>query len=168
MKLATTNKCNFIVPSAQVNKKDVLHDMEDEEVCEYVAELVTEQMGDQEFQLDPQQVMLISAKTALYSRLVMTGKASPEQRVVFAKMAFGNYGYKQATEQKMLDAAHAMFEGSGIPTVEERLLQFLYGHAGRIQLMGTMDDMARNLTQVGVVHPPPFQNRWKRQYLPLL
>jgi len=131
-----------------VNKKDVLQDMSDEDVCEYVAELVTSQMENPGFQLDPSQVMLISAKTALYSRLVMTGKATDEQQRVFAQMAFGQYGCRSATPAKCAAAAPALFEASGFAQVEERLLSFLYSHAGRLQLMGTMDDMGRHLTQV--------------------
>lgn len=45
-----------VLAVAQVNKKDVLQDMSDEDVCEYVAELVTSQMENPGFQLDPSQV----------------------------------------------------------------------------------------------------------------
>lgn len=43
--------------------------------------------------------------------------------------------------------APGLFESSGIREVEQRLLGFLYAHAGRLQMLGTLDDMRRHLSQ---------------------
>ena len=133
-----------------VNKKDVLSDddMSERDVQEYVASLVTAQMGRGDFQLDPDHVMLMSAKTALYSRMVMSGTADEQQMQTFAKLAFGAYGSKKKTPEECMEAAPVLMEESGMEEVEERLLTFLYSHSGRIQLLGTLDDVSRHISRV--------------------
>ena len=133
-----------------VNKKDVLSDddMSERDVQEYVAALVTAQMGRGDFQLDPDHVMLMSAKTALYSRMVMSGTADEQQMQTFAKLAFGAYGAIGRTAEECREAAPVLMEASGIKEVEKRLLTFLYSHSGRIQLLGTLDDVSRHISLV--------------------
>mmetsp|Transcript_6724 Transcript_6724/g.18809 ORF Transcript_6724/g.18809 Transcript_6724/m.18809 type:complete len:1043 (-) Transcript_6724:248-3376(-) len=131
-----------------VNKKDALMCMTDDDVRSYVAEIVTSQIGNGEFQLDPSQVLLISAKTGLYSRMIMLDRATAEHRNEFAKIAFGMAGWRKATLPQMKEAAPSLFEDSGISEVEDRLLKFLYSFAGRLQMLGSLDDISRHLSRV--------------------
>lgn len=67
----------------------------------YVADLVTRQVGGDGdsgggggivgFELQPHQVVLVSARNALLARLVMGGQASPEVVARFARLAFGRF-----------------------------------------------------------------------------
>eukprot|EP00191_Tetraselmis_sp_GSL018_P003015 CAMPEP_0177597860 /NCGR_PEP_ID=MMETSP0419_2-20121207/11969_1 /TAXON_ID=582737 /ORGANISM="Tetraselmis sp., Strain GSL018" /LENGTH=425 /DNA_ID=CAMNT_0019090123 /DNA_START=455 /DNA_END=1728 /DNA_ORIENTATION=+ len=132
-----------------VNKKDVLGaDLTEDGVRQYVADLVTDQMASPEFQLRPEQVMVISAKHALYSRLLLSGDATEEDVDTFARIAFGSIGGKQKTREDCRHAAPELLAESGIPEVEDRILNFLYRNAGRLQMLGTLDDMGRHIGQI--------------------
>eukprot|EP00951_Prasinocladus_malaysianus_P008305 scaffold60077_cov47-Prasinocladus_malaysianus.AAC.1 len=80
----------------------------------------------------------------------MNGTADEEQREVFAKLAFGQFGYQHATDEMCQQAAPKLFSSSGIPAVEERILAFLYTHAGRLQMLAALDDINRHLGQVSM------------------
>ena len=58
----------------------------------------------------------------------------------------------------MQEAAPGLFEESGIKEVEDKLLKFLYSFAGRLQMLGSLDDIEHHLTQAcaraGSLHPP--------------
>ncbi|GAX72603.1 hypothetical protein CEUSTIGMA_g59.t1 [Chlamydomonas eustigma] len=78
-----------------VNKMDALSTSEGlgpEETREYVADLVTRQLHLDGFRLAPEQVVLISARNALLSRLVLSGRASDASLDRFLNLSFGQFG----------------------------------------------------------------------------
>jgi hypothetical protein len=63
-----------------------------EETKLYVADLVTQQLHAEGFRLSPDQVILVSARNALLSRLVLAGRASEDSLMRFLNVAFGTFG----------------------------------------------------------------------------
>eukprot|EP00798_Chlamydomonas_sp_ICE-L_P018264 gene18264-24718_t len=139
---------------------------------QYVADLVTRQLGCEGFCLEPEQVILISARNALLSRLVLSEQASEESMRRFLTLAFGYAatatlspaattptpaaGARAAGRraqmapapippEQVVCAAYAMLDNSGIEDLEQQVLAFLYAHGGNIKLMALVDDAARLL-----------------------
>lgn len=66
--------------------------------------------------------MLISARNALLSRLVLSGRASPEARARFAALAFGRFADPGSlTEAQMTGAANALLADSGLLDLENQV-----------------------------------------------
>ncbi|GIL46881.1 hypothetical protein Vafri_3748 [Volvox africanus] len=110
------------------------------------------------FRLNPEQVLLLSSRNALMSRLVLSGRASPDVVKRFQRLAFGAFGASglgaaqrtaapQASKQ-LNDAASCLLDGSGILELESRVLSFLAAHAASVKLLATADDLTRLLAQV--------------------
>ncbi|KAL6753659.1 hypothetical protein V8C86DRAFT_3139812 [Haematococcus lacustris] len=135
-----------------VNKVDAAQMSEGQDLettRSYVAELVTEQMGIEGFQLTPSQVVLVSARNALLSRRVLRGNASPEVRAKFVTLAFGRFTNPALiTEDAMQAAAHALLAESGLPDLESQILAYLYTHAAGVKQLALADDMDRLLAEV--------------------
>ncbi|KAK9830273.1 hypothetical protein WJX72_010744 [[Myrmecia] bisecta] len=135
-----------------VNKADQIghtEGMEAEETRQYVADLVTRQMDCEDFQLDPDQVLLLSAQDALLSRLLLAGNPSPADKDRFLRIAFGKKAAKMASaEAECRKAAVEILEESGLPELESQVLGFLYTHSGALKLLAVLDDMAHMLHQV--------------------
>ncbi|GLI58627.1 hypothetical protein VaNZ11_000362 [Volvox africanus] len=120
---------------------------------------VTAALGTQPpFRLNPEQVLLLSSRNALMSRLVLSGRASPDVVKRFQRLAFGAFGVSglgagqrtaagQAAKQ-LNDAASCLLDGSGILELESRVLSFLAAHAASVKLLATADDLTRLLAQV--------------------
>lgn len=77
----------------------------------------------------PCQVLLISAREALLSRLYLLGHASDRDRAALILRAFGRFG-QPPTQDQLLDAATRMLQASGVPELESTVLSFLYTKAG--------------------------------------
>uniref|UniRef100_A0A7S3R370 Dynamin N-terminal domain-containing protein n=1 Tax=Dunaliella tertiolecta TaxID=3047 RepID=A0A7S3R370_DUNTE len=132
---------------------------------EYVAELVTQQMACEGFQLRPDQVLLLSARNALLSRRVLCdgwpkpgdasaaaaagGPAAAETRARFAQLAFGRFASPDAiSPEAAVAAAHALLEDSGVPELEAQVLAHLYNHSGSVKQLALVDDLGRLLAEV--------------------
>ncbi|KAG1654245.1 hypothetical protein FOA52_005800 [Chlamydomonas sp. UWO 241] len=156
-----------------VNKVDTMATSEGqgpEETQQYVAELVTRQLGLDGFRLAPEQVVLISARNALASRLVLSGRAGDDTLGRFLNLAFGAFGAAMVRrsaggrggatpataaetaaaigQEQVTAAAHAVLEDSGVLDLEQRVLAYIYAHGGAVKLMATVDDIGRLLGEV--------------------
>ncbi|KAF5828209.1 hypothetical protein DUNSADRAFT_18021 [Dunaliella salina] len=150
-----------------VNKVDaslVSEGQDAEATREYVAELVTQQMACEGFQLRPDQVLLLSARNALLSRRVLCdgwpkpgdasaaaagGPAAAETRARFAQLAFGRFASPDAiSPEAAVAAAHALLEDSGVPELEAQVLAHLYNHSGSVKQLALVDDLGRLLAEV--------------------
>lgn len=111
------------------------------------------------------QVLLLSARDALLSRLVLSGRTDPANTQRFCRIAFGAYNPKPRGRnppqnpnalpgaggrgiEELRAAAAGLLEGSGVPELEERVLGFLCEAAAGVKLMATLDDMGRLLAEV--------------------
>lgn len=98
------------------------------------------------------QVLLLSARNALLSRLVLAGRADPANSQRFARVAFGSFNPRTAgsrSAELVKSAAADMLQGSGVPELEERVLGFLFESAAGLKLMAILDDMGRLMNEVG-------------------
>ena len=93
------------------------------------------------------QVLLVSAQDALLSRLILSGKASDEERQRFARKAFGR-ALRNRSEADYRAEAALMLEESHMPELEDCLLGYLYNHAGSLKIVSLLDGIAKLLTQV--------------------
>jgi hypothetical protein len=116
---------------------------------------VTRQLALPGFILHPDQVLIASARDALLSRLILSGRASPDATTRFARAAFGPVGARGVLGQgvgprgeALRAAARDMLAGSGVPELEGRVLGFLYDNAAGLKLMATLDDAGRLLAEV--------------------
>ncbi|GIL70787.1 hypothetical protein Vretimale_3881 [Volvox reticuliferus] len=98
------------------------------------------------FRLNPEQVLLLSCRNALMSRLVLSGRENPDAVKRFQRLAFGAFG--SADMGQLRTAAGHVLEGSGILELESRVLSFLAAHAGSVKLLAAADDLTRLLAQV--------------------
>lgn len=112
------------------------------------------------------QVLLLSARDALLSRLILSGRSDPANTQRFCRVAFGAYNPKPRGKQpppqapdalpgsggraveELRAAAAGLLEGSGVPELEERVLGFLCEAAAGVKLMATLDDTGRLLAEV--------------------
>jgi hypothetical protein len=68
------------------------------------------------------QIVLISARNALLSRLILSGRASPEARARFATLAFGRFADPALlSEAQLVGAANALLADSGILDLEAQV-----------------------------------------------
>lgn len=99
------------------------------------------------------QVLLLSARNALLSRLVLAGRADPANTQRFSRIAFGSFNPRSSNGGRSTELLHAaaedMLQGSGVPELEERVLGFLFEAAAGVKLMAVLDDAGRLLTEVG-------------------
>ncbi|KAI7841857.1 hypothetical protein COHA_004386 [Chlorella ohadii] len=135
-----------------VNKIDMAESCEglgEEETRAYVAELVSHQLGVPGFHLDPDQIFLVSARDALFSRLVLRpGGAGPEALDAFRKLAFGKR-WKCVTDAHLIrETALEMEAASGLPALEAGLLGFCASRAAVLHLLSTADSLEALLAQV--------------------
>ncbi|KAK9809277.1 hypothetical protein WJX73_000125 [Symbiochloris irregularis] len=133
-----------------VNKADAIETsegMDAEGTKEYVAELITRQLQHESFQLQPEQVILVSARDALLSRLVLGDKANKTDLTRFRQLAFGRRASAKSDEQ-MRAKADEMLQDSGVLELERRIFSFLYGHSAPLKLLSCIDDCERLLHQV--------------------
>jgi hypothetical protein len=110
-------------------------------------------------------VLLLSARDALLSRLVLSGHIDPANTQRFCRIAFGAYnpkprgrnppqnpnalpGANGRTLDELKAAAAGLLDGSGVPELEERVLGFLCEAAAGVKLMATLDDTGRLLAEV--------------------
>lgn len=105
------------------------------------------------FRLHPDQVLLLSARNALLSRLVLGGRASPDALKKFSRLAFGAFGLGAMgragpSQEQIRSAAAGLLESSGVPELEARVLSFLGAHAAAVKMLATLDDCVRLLEQV--------------------
>lgn len=102
------------------------------------------------------QVLLLSARNALLSRLVLQSRADPDNLKRFSRIAFGAYNNKSSSSSRstevMRAAAGDMLEGSGVPELEQAVLGFLFEAAAGVKLVAVLDDMGRLLTEVCVAN----------------
>lgn len=77
-------------------------------------------------------MLLVSARDALLSRLVLNNHASPEDRKKLIGSAFGWYRLSQPTEAMVMEAAGQMLIHSGVPQLESSVLRFLFTTAGMV------------------------------------
>lgn len=85
-----------------------------EDTKEYVAQLVTSQLGCEGFRLRSDQVLLVSARDALLARLVLAGRAGPEEERRFLRLAFGARAAMRRPAQGLVQqAAWDMLEVRG-------------------------------------------------------
>jgi len=135
-----------------VNKVDAAQSCEGQDADttrEYVADLVTRQIGCEGFQLMPHQVVLVSARNGLLSRLVLSGKAGPEARRRFAQLAFGRFADPDAMPQDMMQrAAAALLADSGLLDLEAQVLGWLGAHAAGVKALAVVDDLGRLLGEL--------------------
>eukprot|EP00884_Botryococcus_braunii_P002284 jgi/Botrbrau1/12056/Bobra.0295s0011.1 len=134
-----------------VNKADVMHSadgMGEVETKEYVAGLITRTLQQEGFQLEPEQVLLVSAHDALLAKLIMWKRESPEELERFIKLEFGRRASKKPHEQLILDAAFERLEASGLPLLEEKVIRFLCTNSRVLKLVAVVDDFSRALSQV--------------------
>ncbi|CAL8468472.1 g8012 [Coccomyxa elongata] len=134
-----------------VNKVDLIHTsegLENEEIKEYVADLVTKQLGSEGFRLSSDQVLLLSAQDAMLSRLILRNKAGTEERLRFGKLAFGSRRAQSTPDEEYIAAANDMLAESGLEQLESKVLSFLYSHSGGLKLLSVLDDTSRLLHQV--------------------
>jgi len=139
-----------------VNKIDTIRGAEgldEEETKVYVANLVTQQLSGEGFQLLPEQVLLVSAQEALLSRLMLRQNPLPslEAQKRFRAKAFGTSRAAQKKVYTLSDlnaAAEEMLAESGMWEVEEQVLQTFYQQAGPLKLMAIVDDTHRMLSQM--------------------
>lgn len=115
------------------------------------------------------QVLLLSARDALLSRLILNNRSDPANTQRFCRVAFGAYNPRarnapagSATPSNSLAgaggrsldelraAAGGLLEGSGVPELEERVLGYLCEAAGGVKLVALLDDTDRLLTEVRV------------------
>jgi hypothetical protein len=100
------------------------------------------------------QVLLLSARNALLSRLVLAGRADAANSQRFARVAFGSFNPRTASNRSadlIKTAAEDMLQGSGVPELEERVLGFLFEAAAGLKLVAILDDMGRLMNEVGGV-----------------
>jgi hypothetical protein len=77
------------------------------------------------------QIVLISARNALLSRLILSGRASPEARARFSTLAFGRFADPSLlSEAQLVGAANALLADSGILDLEAQV-----GRGGRAMNM---------------------------------
>lgn len=80
----------------QVDTCETSEGLDPEEVQNYVAQLVTRQLGGgaggSGFSLPPEQVLLLSARNALLARQVLAGRSGPDATKRFCRLAFGVMG----------------------------------------------------------------------------
>jgi hypothetical protein len=98
------------------------------------------------------QVLLLSARNALLSRLVLAGRADAANSQRFARVAFGSFNPRTASNRSaelVKAAAEDMLQGSGVPELEERVLGFLFEAAAGLKLVAILDDMGRLMNEVG-------------------
>jgi hypothetical protein len=97
------------------------------------------------------QVLLLSARNALLSRLVLAGRADAANSQRFARVAFGSFNPRIASNRSaelVKAAAEDMLQGSGVPELEERVLGFLFEAAAGLKLVAILDDMGRLMNEV--------------------
>lgn len=117
-------------------------------------------------------MLLLSARDALLSRLILNNRSDPANTQRFCRVAFGAYNptrprarnapaASSATPSNSLAgaggrsldelraAAGGLLEGSGVPELEERVLGYLCEAAGGVKLVALLDDTDRLLTEVG-------------------
>lgn len=99
------------------------------------------------------QVLLLSARNALLSRLVLAGRADAQNAARFSRIAFGSCGGRGGggagrSPEATKAAAAELLESSGLPELEQRVLGFLVEAAAGVKLMATLDDVGRLLTEV--------------------
>ncbi|KAK9845844.1 hypothetical protein WJX81_004061 [Elliptochloris bilobata] len=107
-----------------VNKVDLIDRTEGLDhgaIREYVAHLVTSQLGDSGFQLCPEQVLLLSAQDAMLARIVLSGRAGKEERMRFGKLAFGARRAHSTLEAEYQEAAADVLAESGVAELEARV-----------------------------------------------
>ena len=83
-----------------VNKADIEHvceGMSAADTKEYVAELMNFHMSTGSFQMDPSQVILVSARDAFLARMVLRGQPEPSLRTLFMNIAFGRRSHTKVT-----------------------------------------------------------------------
>lgn len=78
-------------------------------------------------------MLLLSARNALMSRLVLTNRADSSTLARFARIAFGSFAGRgrsalKAADESYRNAAKDMLEASGVLELEERVLTFLYAN----------------------------------------
>ncbi|KAL3150332.1 hypothetical protein ABBQ32_000177 [Trebouxia sp. C0010 RCD-2024] len=133
-----------------VNKADMIETSEGldaEATKQYVAELITQQMKDESFQLKPEQVLLVSAQHALLSRLVLQGNSDKDLALRFGRLAFGSRA-RSFPPHEYKAAAQEMLADSGLAELEQTVLAFLYAHSGSLKLLALLDDIVRMLQQI--------------------
>lgn len=135
-----------------VNKIDMAESCEglgEEETRAYVADLVSHQLGVPGFQLDPDQIFLVSARDALFSRLVLRpGGASQEALDTFRKLAFGKR-WKSVTDPEIIrETALEIEAASGLHALEAGLLGFCASRAAVLHQLSIADSLEALLAQV--------------------
>ena len=92
------------------------------------------------------QVVLVSARDGLLSRLVLGGRATKQDLAKFRQLAFGRRSAPRSDDE-MLAKAQEMLEDSGLLALEDRIFAFLYGHSAPLKLLSLVDDCQRLLHQ---------------------
>jgi hypothetical protein len=107
-------------------------------------------------------VLLLSARNALLSRLVLSGRSEAANTQRFCRIAFGAYnpysgsgasgvpGAGGRPAEVLAAAATGLLGASGLPQLEERVLGYLCEAAGGVKLMAALDDTGRLLAEVRV------------------
>lgn len=102
------------------------------------------------------QVLLLSARDGLLSRLVLSGAADAAATARFSRLAFGAFATRAAASAArspalMSSAAAELLERSGLPELEQRVLTFLCEAAGGVKLLAVLDDAGSLLDQLSNV-----------------
>jgi hypothetical protein len=120
------------------------------------------------------QVLLLSARDALLSRLVLARRCDAANAQRFCRVAFGAFagggrgrgsssstqaaahasgvpGAGGRTAAELAAAAEGLLAASGVPELEERVLGYLCEAAAGLKLLATLDDTGRLLAEVGGV-----------------
>ncbi|KAL4860024.1 tRNA(adenine(34)) deaminase [Chlorella vulgaris] len=124
-----------------VNKLDMAEaaeGMDEDETREYVATLVTQQLN----------IFLVSARDALFARLVLCAEPNPADEVMFRKIAFGKR-WKGVTDPAIIrQTAEMMLAESGLPELEAGVMGFLGTRAAVLHQVAILDDIERLLAQM--------------------
>lgn len=134
-----------------VNKMDMAETTEgmgEVETRSYVAALVSQQLGVPGFELEPEQIFLVSARDALLSRLVLRPRAAPEDLDSFRRVAFGKRWKMMGDPEIIRETADEMLASSGLPQLEAGVMGFLGTRASLLHLVALLDDHERLLAQV--------------------
>lgn len=95
-------------------------------------------------------MLLISAREALLARLILLGKATPSDRAMFARKAFGRFAdTSKISAAAFKESAAKMLAASHLPELEASVLGYLYNHSGGLKLASLLDNIISLLNEVG-------------------
>ena len=135
----------FVVNKTDVNNRHEREKkMSSEEVKKYVSRSIHKYSG---ININDNDIILISAEWALLSRLVKNRIASADQLSDFNKIAFGEIGMDDATEETSLMAVPRILAKSGFKELEEKVLDLICSNRSFIFFKSTIDDIEKGLKQ---------------------